>query len=252
MQHCIQEAEGTMQEPPQQPPTQPPTFLSQSGPLFSPQPQRIVPPPRKGEPMNFKRWWETASNAARAGLVGSFAAFFCACCSLGVVAANGGNHTTTPQIAQATSTATSAPASTPTPKPTATPKPTNTPDPNAGFGDYVAIVTTDSHMVGGDLTTVGNDCGSGDISLCRSDAQTLSDDIHKFQADLDAHAAPPCLKTVDDNLRNALRLYDHGAQSVMTGIDTNDASLISSATADFNQATSYINLATTGIKNAHC
>lgn len=244
--------------PPQQP-DQTPTFMSQSGPLLPPQPQRIIPPPVKGERMNLKRFMDTASKKARMGIVAAFFVPICACCSIAAVAASGGNHTTTPTV-QATNTPAHVtvfdPTSTPTPKPTATatatPKPTATPDPNAGYLDYINIVTVDSQMVGTDLTTVGSDCGSGDVTLCRSGTQTLSDDIHKYQADLDAHPVPPCLKTVDNNLRTALQLYDHGAQSVITGIDTNDSSLISSAATDFNQGTSYINLATTGVSNAHC
>ena len=104
--------------PPQQYPSSPQQPQWQRNPSVG-----SVRPPVRGEPMNLKRWWETASDRARGAFVLVGVLFLCGCCGLFAIAANGGSKSTTQ--AQGGDTATTQQA-TNTAGPTATPKPTAT------------------------------------------------------------------------------------------------------------------------------
>ena len=135
----------------------------------------------------------------------------------------------------------------------ATPTPTATPDPNAGASAYVSVVSTDSTILGDDLSAVSDVCGSGqDLSGCRAALVTVRDDSKNFLSDLDAHHSPPCLTSADKPLRAALNDVNSAAQEIIDGIDSFSTSKIKAGTALMSKATTEINTATSELEKASC
>jgi hypothetical protein len=134
-----------------------------------------------------------------------------------------------------------------------TPTPAATTDPNAGASAYASVVTTDSTILGADLSAVSDVCGSGqDLSGCRATLVTVRDDSKNFLNDLDAHPSPPCLTSADKPLRAALNDVNSAAQEIIDGIDSFSTSKIKAGTALMSKATTEINTATSELEKASC
>jgi hypothetical protein len=133
------------------------------------------------------------------------------------------------------------------------PTPTATTDPNAGASAYVSVVTTDSTILGADLSAVSDVCGGGqDLSGCRAALVTTRDDSQTFLDDLGAQPAPACLKAADTPLRASLRDLHSAAQEVIDGIDTYSVSKIKDGTVLMNKATTEIDTASAELEKANC
>jgi hypothetical protein len=251
-------------------PTDPPTEPTPSSePLYPPQPAakptqplspeqlHYAPPPLPSSPSTFPqqvqahaqtflpqstaRW--NALSQTRKIVVAAIASIValcvvCSCCGVGLAALNGGGKTTI----TGQSTSTTKPA-------TATPKPTNTPD---LLAEYRAMASADLAKLSKALTDMSTPCQNADVAGCRSGAKEVNDTVHAFQADLDAHPAPACLKTTDTHLRAALALFEHGSQNAMDGIDNLDTDLISQGTSDITAGGKEIDKATAALKSATC
>lgn len=134
-----------------------------------------------------------------------------------------------------------------------TPTATATSDPNAGASAYASVVTTDGTILGADMTTVGDVCGSGqDLSGCRAALVTARDDSQTFLNDLNAQPTPPCLQSADTPLRAALRDVHSAAQEVIDGIDSFSTSKIKAGTALMSKATTEIDTASAELEQVSC
>ncbi len=150
--------------------------------------------------------------------------------------------------------ATQAPTSVPTPQPTATPKPapTATPNPNASAPTYVAAIMPQVGSLTAAFDQAGTDCSAGDVTACRSGMQSVHDEVASFQAVLDQHPAPPCLKQADTLLRQALTDYHDAAELAVRGIDTGSSADLQSAGVLLDQGVTHISDATAALKQASC
>ena len=149
---------------------------------------------------------------------------------------------------------TQAPTSVPTPQPTATPKPapTATPNPNASAPTYVAAIMPQVGSLTAAFDQAGTDCSAGDVTACRSGMQSVHDEVASFQAVLDQHPAPPCLKQADTLLRQALTDYHDAAELAVRGIDTGSSADLQSAGVLLDQGVTHISDATAALKQASC
>ncbi len=178
----------------------------------------------------------------------------CSICTVGILALPNTPMPTVPTQAPLQGNApksTTAPKATNTPAPTATntPKPTATPD---LYHPYVTTVATDAGKLLKALTDMSVPCQAGDVAGCRDAAKKVNDTVSAFQADLDKHPAPPCLKDSDTHLRAALALFKSGTQHAMDGIDDNDVGLIQQGTADITAGSDELTKATDATKAAKC
>jgi spore coat protein U-like protein len=129
-------------------------------------------------------------------------------------------------------------------------KPTATIDSAAA---YRAFGTADSLKLADAANTISTDCTEdGSLNACRDAVGAFKDTVKGFQADLDAHPAPACMKTADGHLRAALTLYATAANLMLDGLDTLDADSISKATKDITDGTAEMKQATDLIKTAKC
>jgi len=163
--------------------------------------------------------------------------------------------------AVATQALTEAPTSTPLPtataKPTATPTATPaTPPPTLSqrelAASYAKAIQADTAAASSGFNDVQTACSAGDFAGCRSALVSLQTNLAIFQQDLDAHPAPPCLKAADQELRQALSLYQQGAQLGVQGIDQVDAAKISQGGDLMSQATAHLTHASALVQQASC
>jgi hypothetical protein len=213
---------------PQYPPTQPPyPYPTQpSYPQYPPQ-QPPTPPQRQNR--------FTPRNIA----IGCGALLVACIVISGVAAALGlGSNSAANTSATATAAATSTPAA--------------TRDPNAGWQDYVSVVTPDLDLLATDLGAIGTDCSKSDLTACDNAAKKLSNDAHTAQHDLDTHPAPLCLKAVDTQLRSIYSLLEKAGTEASNGIEQSDASLLQAATHDIQTATTQMQQATTALGSVTC
>ena len=82
--------------------------------------------------------------------------------------------------------------------------------------------------------------------------QTVHDEVVSFQAVLDQHPAPPCLKQTDALLRLALTDYHDAAEHVMHGIDTGSAEDIQAGAQLLDQGGTHLNDAAKTLNQASC
>jgi hypothetical protein len=179
----------------------------------------------------------------RIGLPLTFLALaMCACCGR----FSTGFHDLTPAPTHAVVVQTQPAA---TAQPTKTPKPTATPN---LIGPYSTVVVTDSSALSTVLGKVSDTCGAGDVKGCRAAVVALKAEVNAYQADLDAHPAPACLKLVDTHLRAGLNLLETSAQEIIDGIDQVDPDLVSQGTTDMSAGGKEIQKAVDAKKAAKC
>ncbi|HEX5158199.1 MAG TPA: hypothetical protein VFW17_13370 [Ktedonobacterales bacterium] len=99
---------------------------------------------------------------------------------------------------------------------------------------------------------VATDCDAGDIAACRSDVQTVHDEVVSFQTVLDQHPAPPCLTQTDALLRLALTDYHDAAEVVMRGIDTGSTEDVQAGAQLLDQGGTHLDDAAKTLKQVSC
>lgn len=158
------------------------------------------------------------------------------------------------QVPATQAPATQVPTSVPTLQPTATPQPipTATPNPNATAPAYIAAIMPQVASLTTAFDQAATDCSAGDITACRSDMQTVHDEVTSFQTVLDQHPAPPCLKQVDTLLRQALTDYHDAAELAVRGIDNESSADLQAAGGLLDQGVTHLNDATAALKQAIC
>jgi len=97
-----------------------------------------------------------------------------------------------------------------------------------------------------------DECGAGDVAGCRSALISLQTNRGILQQDLDAHPAPDCLKAAGQEVRQALWLYQQGAQLGVQGIDQSDAAEVTQGGDLMSQATAHMAHASALVKQASC
>ncbi len=198
-------------------------------------------------------WWTRASASLRIGA--GCAALLLTCVICAALAGIVSGHSGATSAPMAVATPTHAAAAThavrkATPVPTLAP--TATADPNATAPIYAAVIQTDTGTLAADFGSVHNDCGVQSAATCYADLQRVATDTQSFVDDLNAMPAPPCLTTVDGNLRVALADYEQAAQEGMDGITESNADLLNASAADFSAGTAALGVATTALKSAQC
>ena len=225
------------QAPPTQPPYPQPQYPQPSQPLY-PQTQYPQQPYPYSQPLSQPPAQPPRKSRRTLWIVGgSVVGLLILCCTgFGIAAAIGNN-------ASGNSTTSS----------TATPQqPTVTPNPNATSNAYIAAVLPEMSTMNSDFTQIQTDCGADNFSACSSDNQKAHDDATDFQNILNQNPAPPCLKSADTQLRDALTDIQNGANLIVQGINNDDVSQVTSGTTDYSQATTAFDQATTDVNQAQC
>lgn len=133
------------------------------------------------------------------------------------------------------------------------PTPTATSDPNAHWREYLHFVANTIQPLLDDGNQMSTSCqNTSDLNPCYTALQTLDDDTHRAQAQLDTQTTPPCLQPAVTDLRSSLTDVDHAAQEYMSAIEQESAYLLDTAVSHFQQAARALSRSDAEIRAAPC